>query len=201
MRRVLLVFIAILALTAGMAQNGLAIFITDVWTNDNNIITGQTPGVYHQLTVFENYGETYLIPYPSHDGNAIVAAISPHHFFDKVVTPDSPDNVSLTFVVTNTGPYTWSDYHFILPSDNLIDATSDVFANKTITSSYVNFWQPGNVAPMGSVSFTLTLTSDASDFDITQVATTTTPLPGAVWLLGGGLAGLLVLRRGFRRQS
>lgn len=36
---------------------------------------------------------------------------------------------------------------------------------------------------------------DSFDVDITSVAATPTPIPGAVWLLGSGLAGLIALRR------
>ena len=58
--------------------------ITDVNTGDLNTITSVT----HPSTVLhyinEDYNETHLVPFPSHDGYAIVNATG--GFFDKVVT-------------------------------------------------------------------------------------------------------------------
>lgn len=204
MRRLTFIFIAILALVAGLAQSGLAISIKDFYTNDLNTINPDpTYGSGNTLTVLENYGETYLIPYPSHDGYAIVAADPTynHNFFDKVVTPDSSGAVQITFVVTNTGPYTWSDYHFEVFGSAVLNAASDdVFLNKSVSSAGAQFWAPNWVAPLETVTFVLNLTGAQADLDfgIRQIATT--PIPGAVWLLGGGLAGLLGFR-GFRRRS
>ncbi|MCK9377153.1 MAG: hypothetical protein M0P73_13505 [Syntrophobacterales bacterium] len=204
MRRLTFIGIAILALMAGLAQIGLAITISDVYTDDaNTIVPNPTYGTGNTLTVYENYGETYLIPYPSHDGYAIVAADPTynHNFFDKQVTPDSAGAVQITFVVTNTGPYTWSDYHFEIFGNAVInDASDDVFLNKSVDSAAAQFWAPNWVAPSDTVTFVLNLTSsDGGVFGVRQIATTT-PIPGAVWLLGGGLAGLLGFR-GFRRRQ
>jgi hypothetical protein len=217
MRRLTFIFIAILALVAGLAQSGLAISILDLNTSDaNSIIPNPTNGTSNTLTVTENYGETYLIPYPSHDGQAIVNSpilFPSNRYFDKVVTPDSAGAVQITFAVTNTGLYTWSDYHFLIYDTGfstplaILNSASVNFpflqninylSNPPPPYTGVEFYEPSPVPPGQTVTFVLNLTSDGTAFGVRQIATV--PLPGAVWLLGGGLAGLLGFR-GFRRRS
>ncbi|MBC8234322.1 hypothetical protein H8E77_32635 [bacterium] len=91
-----------------------AIDVVDVYNDDLNEITGisQVPGI---LEVYEDYNETHLISYPSHDGWAIVNHRD--EFFDKVVTVNPldmalwPSSWQFDFIVENTTPYVWSDYH------------------------------------------------------------------------------------------
>jgi hypothetical protein len=226
MRRQILTFIAILALMAGLAQSGLAdyITVTDVDSSDDNKIWQLFPWGNNAITVHEFYNEKYLIPYPPNGGMAVVNAS--HQFFDTVVTPvKGAGNPKIYFSITNAHPppfqvpplpyiaYTWSDYHFEIYNSTfttrlaiLSSATSTQTPNLQTTtytgpgSIYdgVNFGVPLAVAGGDVVFFTLNFTSD-DPFGIRQVATTV-PLPGAVWLLGGGLAGLLGFR-GFRRRS
>jgi hypothetical protein len=90
-----------------------AITITDLEPNDKNKITNPPGEVTDpdEFTVKEEYGEEYLIPYPSHDGFGIVNR--DRRYFDKVVDEEAAGgDWVFYFEVHNTSPYCWSDYHF-----------------------------------------------------------------------------------------
>jgi hypothetical protein len=112
------------------------------------------------------------------------------------VTVSGSCQVNLVFNVTNNTPYTWCDYHFIFSNDvNLTAWTSSVFQNSAYDANTLslNFWEPDWVSECQNVSFILTL-NPAEDFVIDQVATTV-PIPGAIWLLGSGLFGILRFKK------
>lgn len=167
--------------------------IIDLNTTDANTITGfgeNASGYW----VTENYGERYLTTYHSHDGNAVINQQG--EFFNKKVTLDSIGQIVLNFSVLNATPYTWSDYHFIVDQSkaSLVSWTNTVFTNAQLQNNELSFWAPGWVAPGQTASFTLTLDAKSTEFEISQIATTT-PIPAAAWLLGSGLLGLAGIRR------
>ena len=198
----------------------VALTIVDVDPNDDNLIinSGSTPG---ELTVEEIYFESFRTPYPSHDGFAIVNASG--GFFDKVITIESGDSGIWTFnfLVTNGGPYLWSDYHFefynadfsfpigiplgdpqwLLAWDNDIFQNSSVEAGGIPDRTSLNFWAPGWQANPEQNHFILELDLDrisdilqADSFGIQQIATTA-PEVGSLILVGSGLLGLMGLKR------
>lgn len=185
-----------LMLTLILSSTALATIysVYDLNTDDLNSIVSQEDTEYGYV-VNEDYNETHLIPYPSHDGWAIVN--SSGEFFQKSVSAASiyPHDL-LIFNVTNTTPYVWSDYHFIISESyiNVSSSSSSVFTNSKFENSELSFWSPGWVNPGDTVSFTLDLGYNAG-FYITQIATTAVPIPAAVWLFGSGLLGLLRFRK------
>jgi hypothetical protein len=183
-----MMYLATMITSVGTAQ--AAFSVTDLNTADLNTINdyGQSaPGNYW---VTESYGERNLIPYPSHDGNAIVN--SQNEFFTKKVNIDNSGRIVINFSVTNASPYKWSDYHFLLGKNvSLVSATSDVFQNSKVVvkDNELSFWAPDWVMPGQTVNFSLTMDAQATDFNLDQLATTT-PIPAAFWLFGSGLLGL-----------
>ncbi|MCG8359359.1 MAG: hypothetical protein MI920_27655, partial [Kiloniellales bacterium] len=190
---IFLSFFSALVLTA----RANAFVITDVYGSDANVITNaenlitipETPPAFG---IFENYGETFRVPYPSHSGFGIVNAQG--NFFDKVVTPEAFDTGewTLIFDVTNTTPWTWSDYHFefwdpnfssrlsnfpLVVSSTIIPVgpwQSDTFQNSAFDGSILSFWEPSSLGPGVTGRFNLTMDLDqiAAPFGIRQVATT-----------------------------
>ncbi|MGX2040046.1 PEP-CTERM sorting domain-containing protein [Methylocaldum sp. MU1018] len=211
-------------LTAGNAH---AIFVTDVNPSDANRITSQgilidVPGILSVYQVVEDYNETTLVPYPSHDGLAIV---NPQGgFFDKVVDLENNDGWwTFQFTVTNTYRYPWSDYHFEFwdadfqnrllefplrqspgpfpqaTCSNLIFLNDNCSGGTAAIGPIAEFWSPNEQRPGQTNDFRLTMNLDeirrlyGNTFGIRQVATT--PEPGTLALFGLGLGGFTLLRR------
>ena len=210
----------LILLTAGQAK---ATLLTDFYSNDANTITSQgalirIPELIPAYGVVEDYNETKRIPYPSHDGYAIVNQQG--NFFDKVVNLQTDTGwLTMDFKVTNTTPFVWSDYHFEFwtpdfqtlltnfPVDRFPgDAghfpegpySNDIFLNSAFNGSILSFWSPASQAPGQTNDFLLTMNVDAiraqygASFGIRQVATT--PEPGTLAILGIGLAAFFMIR-------
>jgi hypothetical protein len=207
----------LLALSLSVAptlQANAAITILDLYT-DANVINSQDNSVPTTLVVNEDYNELTWIPYPSHDGYAVVN--SSLQYFDKVVTYTgavSGTQSTLQFNVTNTTPWEWSDYHIELWDSTfttkyttiaLSDYSTDQFLNKDYQNGVVSFWSPGshNPAETGtySISTDLYAISGAADgtLGIRQVATV--PEPGTVMLMGFGALGMMGMRKAKRSEA
>ncbi len=189
-----------------------AMTITDQDLTDQNSITSQDEDdANNELLVFEDYNETHLVPYKSHDGYGIVNAQG--GYFDKVLTFTAGDldgTWALDFRVTNTGPYTWSDYHFefwdATFTQRLLfplmspDPQADIFQNWAFDGSTLQFWAPDWQAPGETQQFVFwfdpfqIFNGQAGSIGIRQVATTV-PEPGTLLLLGSGLGALVAYRR------
>ena len=212
--RLLGLFVACVACLV-LSGQATAMSIVDVNPGDLNIITGQAEddGI-NELMVFEDYNETHLIPYPSHDGYAIVnPALG---YFDKVVsyTADDLDGAwALDFRVTNTSPYCWSDYHFefwnagftdrLNLSGVIDDWDNDIFQNSSFDGSTLKFWAPDWQCPGEMNEFVIYVNNlgnvggGGGTFGIRQVATT---IPEPLTMLGlfagvSALGGYLRRRR------
>jgi hypothetical protein len=170
--------------------------------------------VHSELLTFEDYNETHLIPYPSHDGFAIVNPGG--GFFDKVVTYQLADVGGpwcFDFRVHNTSPYIWSDYHFEfwdaafqnrlnLAAGVVYKWSSSIFQNSSFDGSVLEFWAPNWQVPCETnqlLFFVNNLQNVAgagpASFGIRQVATT---VPEPLTMLGL-LAGVSLLG-GYVRQ-
>jgi hypothetical protein len=193
--------------------------VTDVYPLDNNTVTNVTT-TGTGFAVFEDYNETFLKAYPSHDGFAVVNAQG--NYFDKIVdftdSPSVPYSTQATFHIINTGPFTWSDYHFELWNTDFTGAPtgvtivdpfeSDDFKGFTLSADgrFLNFFNDGtagsrDVLPDGIANFKVTfLVTEGGDFSfgLRQVATTV-PIPPSVLLMGSGLLGLGLV--GWRRRK
>jgi hypothetical protein len=126
----------------------------------------------------------------------------------------------VTLTVTNTGTQSWTDFHF-----GILSAGSDVsyvyFQGGTPSSTVpLSQWTANNntvygspfgatldlyfstlVAPGQSATFTVYTdnTQDRVNFAMLFYPTVTPiPIPGAIWLLGSGLLGMIGLRRRFK---
>jgi len=189
--------------------------VTDVYQNDLNIITSASQdNSKAEYLITEDYNEFHLIPYPSHDGYAIVNRDK--NFFDKVFTFDNDDlnNNSiwlLDFRVHNTSPYVWSDYHFEFWNADftqryqtfpLLDWSSSIFMNSYFNGSVLEFWAPDSQGPCETNQFLLKINIGSitcpTSFGIRQVATTI-PEPSCFLLLGIGLVGIAFLGRRYKR--
>ncbi len=185
-----------------------AIQVTDVYDTDNNIITSVTPGPgANEMTIYEDYNETYITPYDSHDGYAVVNAQG--KYFDKVFTKEEGDsgNWSLYFRVYNSGPYEWSDYHFEFWDDNfstpnnsfpltdwdnyeVLPPNDPVFNNSSYVGNELKFWAPGTQSSGETTEFQLDVNIDLlpDSFGIRQVATTTPePISSILFVTGGAV--------------
>ncbi len=194
-----------------------AMWIADQDLSDDNIITAQfEDDQKNELIVWEDYNEKYLVPYKSHDGYGIVN--SQGGYFDKVVTFEDGDIDglwALDFRVTNTSPYTWSDYHFefwdasftqrwadfpLVTTDPNLYPQAEIFQNWSFDGSMLQFWAPGWQSPGQTQQLVFWFdpskinSGQAGSFGIRQVATTV-PEPGTLILLGSGLAAFAVRRR------
>ena len=210
-RRAIFLGLLLSILPIGAAQ---AITITDRWTGDLNIITGVTQNnANNTLSVSEDYNEDNLIPYPSHDGNAVVDHDpgEPIHFFDKVVDLQGATGDWLfQFTVTNTTQWNWSDYHFAFydaqflnPIDmtNILFGWSNtvIFQNSSLNQNELQFWAPANqvVGQTADYRLALHLGQLPTTFGIRQIATVPEPTTLALMALGLGVLGL---RRDRQRQ-
>jgi len=196
----------------------------ELYDDDLNFITGAEPDAVRLLyTFWEDYGEDNRVPYPSHDGWAVVDhdAGEEVRYFDKGVFwgyPGMPPYISHEFVVTNVSPFTWSDYHFELwalgpGSPFAFDApltrvptsasdTSGFFEHVELGAGYVNFWTDGpGVAPSETVTMLIDFGPPETQYlGLRQIATTTPstiPEPSTVviWSLLIGFAGISLRRR------
>ncbi|MFA4904387.1 MAG: hypothetical protein WC600_16760 [Desulfobaccales bacterium] len=207
-----------LVLVFGLAMQAMAFHVeaTAVYDNLNTIENVNTTG--SGFAIFEDYNETFLTPYPSHDGFAVVDSAG--HFFDKVIDfTDSPVGDHLaTFHITNTSPYCWSDYHFELWNADFTERATGVVMKEPFNSDdfkqfelsadglTLNFWNGGfggsrDVCP-GPAPANFVITFDVADdadlsFGLRQIATAV-PIPAALPLFGSGLLGLGLL--GWRRK-
>ena len=189
----LILAMALLLVMSGSAFGAITNVVKS--SSDSNTLTVDSGLGTNNVAVSEEYNETTLVPYPSHDGYAITNEFGV--FFIKEVTVNSTELVTMNFVVTNNTPYTWSDYHFIFSDDVRLDP-SDLgqrFITKTYENNELSFWAPDWIEPGETFAFTLHL-NPTDNFTISQVATTT-PIPGAFWMLGSGLLGLIGFRKRF----
>jgi hypothetical protein len=172
----------------------------------NSIISWGENG--QNLGVLEEYNETYLVPYPSHDGWAIVnSGLYPgqtSRFFDKVV---QGLYTHINFAVHNSENYIWSDYHFEFWDETftqtrtptLVGWSSSLFTNSSYVGNTLSFWAPGWQNPGATSFFDLFFQAPLTEpLGIRQVATT--PVPPAVWLFGSGLLGLAGWRHRRRKN-
>jgi len=197
-----------------------AVSVIDVNPADLNSITK----IENEQWIYEDYNETHLVPYTSHDGWGIVN--SNGGYFDKKVTfNDVTPNTSyfFHFYVTNTTPWNWSDYHFEfwdptfttrikdIPLSSLqFPLYSDQFGNKGlvardgVSGTVAEFWttNQGDIHGIGEEGY-YRIELDLYDFynapngsfGLRQVATAV-PEPGTYMLMGLGalLIGGFVLK-------
>lgn len=196
-----LVFGVALAANAATTLENANFYVTDLYDDLNTLVS-----VDQGNAIFEDYNETFLIPYPSHDGFAIVNQFG--QFFDKefIAKKDFPGVLQIVFKPSNTTGYVWSDYHFELdPLNSGVtffgpSSGTNNFLNEFVsTSDYlITFAGEEYVdSPNDNTNFTIGLSGvDEGDiFIIRQIATTTVPIPGSLVLLGTGILGLVGLRR------
>lgn len=206
--------LALLLSAAPMGQANAAISIVDIYS-DNNIITSQDNSVPTSLIVDESYGELTWVPYPSHDGYAVVN--SNFQYFDKLLTYTdaiSGTSSTLQFNVTNNTLSSWSDYHIELwdstfttrLSSSLVTGyINDQFTSSDNTGGVVSFWAPGSHNPLETGAYAietdLYAINDAANGSIGIRQVATVPEPASMALVGIGLAGLLGYRRANREHS
>ena len=194
-----------------------AILVTDRWQEDLNSMTGFGQNDATQLLAVgpENYGEDNLVSHPSPDGFAVVNQFPDPGcpagtcWFDKIfmVEPDDPLGTwQFNFVVINTSPFVWSDYHFEFYDATfttqiggiLVDAVDNlIFANQDIMLNPDKVRYSGGDQQTGVTnrfSLLVNLETAPAQFGIRQIATV--PEPTTLALLSLGLAGL-----GFRRRT
>ena len=212
MRKANNILVMVLALALCSATIAQADLVSVTSINGGNFIVTSVNG----NAVSEDYNENTLIPYPSHDGFAIV---NPNfQFFDKTVVleknlPAPDEKITTTWHVTNTSNYSWSDYHFVLLGDPIDVALGTPFNSSDFKSeTVVSLWEidfsigaPGSklTAPGETNNFTISfdlfggVQGDQFTFVLRQIATTTpvVPIPGSLLLLGSGILGLMGLRR------
>ncbi len=207
--------------------NAGVITLVDINLTDAMSITGQTANP-SGVTVAETYAESTLIPYvhlvpiqPDAEGLAIVTP--GHTYFDKVVSFSgfaSNEIGLMTFQITNSTPYGWSDYHFEIwntsftvreqapwafpnPPAFTSPLVSDQFTGLTIhpnVGSLYSFPGSGELHEVGVTGiYTLRMelysfaNSSSGEFGLRQVATTPEPASMAIFGIGGSM--LMYARR------
>lgn len=208
--------------------NAGVITLVDQNLADAMSITGQT-GMISGVTVTETYAESTLIPYnslvPIQPDAGHYAVVTPGHtYFDKVVTFSgfaSNEIGVMTFEITNSTPYNWSDYHFEIwntgftlreqapwafpnPPAFTSPLVSDQFTGLTINPnvgslySFAGSGERHEVGVTGIYTLRMELFSFASSssgqFGLRQVATVT-PEPASMAIFGIGGSMLMYARR------
>ena len=208
--------------------NAGVITLADQNLTDAMSITGQTANP-SGVTVAETYAESTLIPYvhlvpiqPDAEGLAIVTP--GHTYFDKVVSFSgfaSNEIGVMTFQITNSTPYGWSDYHFEIwntsftvreqapwafpnPPAFTSPLVSDQFTGLTIhpnvgsSYSFAGSGERHEVGVTGIYTLRMELfsfaNSDSGAFGLRQVATVT-PEPASMAIFGIGGSMLMYARR------
>ena len=227
MRKISVIMALSLVLVLGLALQGWANLtsVTNVGGSSNYTIDSVS-GVSTQESygLVSNTSALTLIPFPSHDGGAVVDVTTGSPlFFDKeiVISSNSPNfnNQQLVFHVTNNTQFSWSDYHFLLafddvtipdnlrfgtPSDNDSDLKGHTLVMSGTNIVEIDFFATDpkqNIEPTTGSNFTLNFDFDVPasgslTFELRQVATA--PIPPTAVLMGSGLLGLGLL--GWRRK-
>ncbi len=182
-----------------------AITVTDRWTDDLNFITGiDQDDANSTLTIFEDYNEDNRIPYPSHDGFAVVDNDpgEPVRFFDKIIDlAGASGDWMFQFRVHNTTPWNWSDYHFEFYDANFLNpldisnilfgwSNTVIFQNSAQNNNELQFWAPAHHLAGQTADYRLLLHTNnlPTTFGIRQIATV--PEPATLALMCLGLAGI-----------
>ncbi len=210
--------------------NAGVITLVDQNLADAMSITGQT-GMISGVTVTETYAESTLIPYnslvPIQPDAGHLAVVTPgpvHTYFDKVVTFSgftSNEIGLMTFQITNSTPYDWSDYHFEIwdtsftvreqapwafpnPPGFILPLVSDQFTGLSINPNVGSLYSfPGSgerheVGVTGIYTLRMELfsfaNSSSGQFGLRQVATVT-PEPASMAIFGIGGSMLMYARR------
>jgi hypothetical protein len=204
------------------------ITLTDVNITDAMSITSQT-GMASGVTVAETYAESTLIPYnslvPIQPDAGHLAIVTPGQtYFDKIVNFSgftSNEIGLMTFQITNSTPYNWSDYHFEIWNTSFtvreqapwafpnspnftLPLVSDQFTglsiNPNVGSSF-SFQNSGELHEVGVTGiYTLRMelfsfaNTGAGQFGLRQVATVT-PEPASMAIFGIGGSVLMYVRR------
>ncbi|MEJ2673293.1 MAG: hypothetical protein P8168_14060 [Deltaproteobacteria bacterium] len=208
MRKISLIMALSLVLVFGLTLQASAFDVIDISGDSNYVITDKNLNSHN---IKEDYNATALIPYPSHDGYAVIDLPGPI-WFNKEIVFDADDagdnNFQITWDITNTSPYTWSDYHIVFMNDigqviSEPNTSSAEFKGVTIIgNSEVDFYYD---PPGGGLIYTDDTLNITLGLDLTglpeaggtircrQIATTAVPLPASLPLLGSGLLGLGLL--------
>jgi hypothetical protein len=212
MRKILIMMALSLVLVFGLAMQASAFDVINVSGDPNYVITDKNLNSHN---VQEDYNALDLITFPSHDGFAVVDLVPNDNggviWFDKEVIFNEADagdnNFQITWDITNTSPYTWSDYHFIFSDEGQVfsepNTSSAEFKGVTLVgNTEVDFFfdPPGGqlVDPGEILHVTMGLDLNGLDpngatLQLRQIATAI-PVPPSAFLLGSGLLGLGVLR-------
>jgi hypothetical protein len=205
------------------------ITLTDVNITDAMSITSQT-GMASGVIVAETYAESTYIPYnslvPIQPDAGHHAIVTPGHtYFDKIVTYSdfiSNEIGLMTFLITNSTPNDWSDYHFEIwntsftvraqapwafpnSPDFILPLVSDQFTGLSINpnvGSVFSFRNSGELHEKGVTGiYTLRMelfsfaNAGAGEFGLRQVATAVIPEPASMAIFGIGGSMLMYVRR------